>query len=220
MFGRSAILLVCALGAVTTVIPASAADSKPKSKPEPKPFLLNDKNGTIRTSDVDGQTLGTEFTPIADITVTHLGIWDGANDGSGDGTDGLLEAHPIAIYASDSGDALTKAVSVPAGTKGELVGEFRYVKIPDLKLKAGTTYILAVEYTADGPADPLRNADIGFKDVDSYADLAPEADVDPAINLKRGAWEFGRLVLPTHFGPDGVPYVGANFLFTVHDQAR
>ena len=84
-------------------------------------------------SDTDGPfTLGFQFGVESDIAVTALGAFDHLGDG-------LETAHTIGIWMA-SGGAPIATVTVPSGTVGSLVGQFRYVDIAGLSLSADTVH--------------------------------------------------------------------------------
>src|SRR5258708_6441475 len=89
------------------------------------PLVISAGTGTLRTG--DGFTLGTRFTVGAkDASVSALGVWDGANSGGSIG-DGLVFSKAVAIW--DSSGTMVASATVPSGTAGFLVGEFRYIAI-------------------------------------------------------------------------------------------
>jgi hypothetical protein len=65
------------------------------------------------------------------ITITHLGLID-------DGSDGMSAAHAVGVW-TNAGTLLASA-TVPAGTGGTLVGQFRYVPITPIELTADQVY--------------------------------------------------------------------------------
>lgn len=73
--------------------------------------------------------------------MTDLGVWDQNNDG-------LSESHLVTIWTS-TGTFVTSA-TVPSGTSGALVDEFRYLSIAPTLLLAGD-YVIGAYYGA--PAD-------------------------------------------------------------------
>ena len=106
------------------------------------------------------QSLGYQFTPLVDISVSSLGFFDFLGDGLG-------ESHTVGIF-DNAGELLSSTV-VPSGTVSLLDDGFRYNDIAPITLSAGETYTAA--------ALVLSNADfIGYADVE-------DALVNPAISL-------------------------------------
>lgn len=142
----------------------------------PAPDLLN----------CQSYTCGFSFAPTEDIQVTDLGQWDDASDGLG------ADA-PVGLWTGAG--VLLASTTVPAGTAGTLVGQYRYVSIAPVLLQAGQQYVIASAYTAG---------------------LAPLADVsgfDPAIAPAGGQVKLsnGTLLFPDM--PYGSLLGGANFQF-------
>ena len=81
------------------------------------------------------------------ITINALGVYD--KDG-----DGLAASHEVGIW--DSGTVPLRSVTVPVGTAGQLDDVFRYMSVPDLTLKANTTYWIGA---ADFTVDPFNDSD-------------------------------------------------------------
>lgn len=91
-------------------------------------------------------TLGWSFSLSSSILVTDLGVWDSANDFGSPVGDGLSESHLVSIWTS-SGILVTSA-TVPAGTSGTLVDDFRYLSIAPTLLVTGDYVIGAYYQTA------------------------------------------------------------------------
>jgi hypothetical protein len=138
-------------------------------------------------------TLGWAFRPSASIEVTALGIFDDERSA------GLLEAHEIGLW-NESGDLLAQ-VTVPAGSVGALVDQFRYVQIAGTSLLAGMTYTVGALYTSDSD---------GVIFPGEAADFATAAEV--AFIENRFAFS---PVLANPSGTAGTDpgYFGPNFLF-------
>lgn len=80
-------------------------------------------------------TVGFVFKAESDSNLTALGYHD-------EGLDGLLGAHDVGLY--DLTGTLLAAVTVPGGTVGDLVGEYRYAVLGSaFALNAGTQYVVA-----------------------------------------------------------------------------
>jgi len=88
--------------------------------------------------------------PNSPITITQLGVFDG-------GGDGLANSHQIGLWNTDG--TLLVSATVPAGTIGTLVDNYRYVSIAPVTLPGGFGltggYIIAAQYSA-ADADDLR----------------------------------------------------------------
>src|SRR5678815_4779246 len=84
--------------------------------------LLSPTRGDLAGTSVEA-TFGWSFTVgTASLQVTGLGIWD-------DGNNGLIGAHPVGLWSS-SGTLLATTI-VPAGTAAPLLGEYRFVSVPN-----------------------------------------------------------------------------------------
>ena len=86
----------------------------------------------------EGVTYGWKFQVNSDVSATQLGIWD-------QGRDGLDFAHDIGLW--DSSGQLLAVATVPAGTAGTLVQDFRYTPITPVTLSAGGSYVLGAFYS-------------------------------------------------------------------------
>ncbi len=121
-------------------------------------LILNDGTASIRTD--GGFTIGTEFTvgPTS-MLVEALGVWDGKNDGSGDGMDGLITSHGVGLWLVDTNSnvgTLIASNTVPSGASGALIGEFRYVFLGSpVILSNGLTYRLGAFYNSTS-GEPFR----------------------------------------------------------------
>lgn len=76
-----------------------------------------------------------------DLTLTALGVYDRE-------ADGLLDAHPVGLWTGTG--TLLAQTTIPAGTAGTLVGDYRYRSVPHLTLAAGQTYIIGAYF---GPVE-------------------------------------------------------------------
>lgn len=81
--------------------------------------------------------VGWEFSPLFDIEVTALGIFD--FDG-----DGMSDVHTLAIWTS-AGDLITQQLFVP-GTGTTLIDQFRYQEIVPIMLQGDEKYIIGAYY--------------------------------------------------------------------------
>jgi hypothetical protein len=84
-------------------------------------------------------TLGWEFTVNIDVLITDLGLYDAS-------LNGLAESHDLGLFSS--GGALLASATIPSGTSGTLIDQFRYVSIAPIWLLAGSTYRIGAVYTS------------------------------------------------------------------------
>lgn len=82
---------------------------------------------------------GWEFRTKADVTVTHLGIFDRKPAG-------LNTAHEVAIWDLDDPKKPLLLETVPSGEKALLAGEFRIVPTPKIRLRADRLYAIVAHY--------------------------------------------------------------------------
>jgi hypothetical protein len=91
--------------------------------------------------------IGFSFQMNQPISVSALGIWDYPTDGSG-----LFFAHPVGLWTSSG--TLLGSVTVPAGSGGSLVGQYRYADLSSpIVLSIGQTYVLGALYPYDITSD-------------------------------------------------------------------
>ena len=102
-------------------------------------FLINPGGSSFIRTD-GGFSLGTKLTVgSSDLIVTQLGIWD-------NNSDGLIQGHDAGIWNWDTSQLLG-SVTIPSGTAGTLIGEFRYVALTTpVYLSAGSTYVFGAYY--------------------------------------------------------------------------
>lgn len=170
----------------------------PISLPGAQPAILWDGSQADFFSDTDGPfTLGFQFRVESDITVTALGAFDYLGDG-------FVTPHIIGIWTLAGGAPIATA-TVPFGTVGSLVGQFRYVDIPGISLSANTEYIIgASEYYGS------------TSDLYAGAVPVPAFSTPSAVTFlgQRGAGEAPGLVFPTvHFDAFSPATFGASFQF-------
>ncbi|MBI4471985.1 MAG: PEP-CTERM sorting domain-containing protein [Acidobacteria bacterium] len=165
------------------------------------PLLVADGSGTVRTD--GGFTVGYQFKVGSNsLAVSSLGIWDGKNDGTGDGADGLKVAHGVGLWTE--GGTLLGSVTVPAGTAGALVDEFRYASLTTaIALTSGLTYRIGAFYgSTDG--EPFRN------------DNNPTPPVSTVANTFRSAFAVGgSLAFPATTSTADKAFIGPNLLAQV-----
>jgi len=70
---------------------------------------------TLGATDYGDNPMGWAFTPLTNITITHLGFFDTH-------ADGLAASHDVAIYPISSSTPLVSG-TVPAGTSGLVIGD-------------------------------------------------------------------------------------------------
>ncbi|WP_254512932.1 hypothetical protein [Anatilimnocola floriformis] len=85
---------------------------------------------------------GWEFKTKADITVTHLALYDRKPYG-------LAMPHEVAIYDIEENQKPLVLETIPDGEKAPLAGEFRLVPVPRTRLRADRRYAIVAHY-----ADP------------------------------------------------------------------
>lgn len=145
-------------------------------------------NGTTNNT-----TLGETFTVGASaLSVSSLGIWDVFLDGLG-------EAHPVTIW--DGGGTSVASATVPSGTTGTLIGQYRYTALGSpVTLLANTTYTIGAYYPTGNDAFPAK---------------VPTGNITSASGVSYGAARSaGGNAFSTSDGAGVGNYVNANFLFT------
>jgi hypothetical protein len=105
---------------------------------QPMPGL--EWNGTsVLGGTMIASTVGWRFqvSPDSDIWVSALGVVD--EHGTG-----LQANHDVAIWPAAGGAPIVTAV-VPAGSTADLLGHFRYVNIPGVRLLRNTQYVIGAD---------------------------------------------------------------------------
>lgn len=173
-----ALAAALAVAAATLPAAANAADA----------FTLT-KAGLLFTG--SGQTLGFEFSVLADETVTALGVFD-------QGKDGLVSDTPIGLWDSE-GNLLASTTVAKGANGGELDGLFRFNDIDPLHLTAGVDYVVGAMVTTDT---------YGFLNFGTGSKGA----INPRVNIieDRSAG-FGHLLFPNQSVASGAVDFGANF---------
>jgi len=87
----------------------------------------------------NGVTLGYQFSPVVDLNVSSLGVFDGGIDGAG-----LQMARDVGLF-TDTGALL---VSASVDNSAPLINGFRFAAVSPLVLSAGQGYVLAAYYEA------------------------------------------------------------------------
>lgn len=100
------------------------------------------------------QTRGWDFTVNSSILVTDLGVWDANNTVfKGSPGDGLTQPLTVSLWDNASQLLLAQA-TVPSGTTGALVDDFRYAALlTPVQLDPGHTYVVSVFYPQTGDPD-------------------------------------------------------------------
>ncbi len=156
-------------------------------------FVASPGGGTLRVG--NNFTLGSSFTVGSiPVSVFSLGVWDS-------NADGLAVAKPVGLWNSTG--TLLASATVPAGTTGTLVGEFRYTSITPIVLSANTSYTVGAFY-ASSDTDQLH---------DHTGGAAPTMSSDFTNYVARfdNATGFSD---PTG-GASGPAYVGPSFQYAV-----
>ncbi len=96
------------------------------------------------------RTHGWEFTANEDLQIIGLGIFDLEEDLLF--APGLLYSHEIGIWHDGE---LQYSTTIPAGTEGVLIDQFRYVETEPFWLTAGETYVIG----NTTPGDPFVGND-------------------------------------------------------------
>jgi len=103
-----------------------------------------------------GGVVGYRFTvDTDDIFLSQLGAWDGpgtaSSPNSGTVGDGLEEAAEVGFWR-ESDMALLASATVPVGTAGLLIDDFRYVPVPQVELFQGVGYVIGTLVSDGGNA--------------------------------------------------------------------
>jgi len=101
--------------------------------------LLSVNNLTGQTLGNPPFTLGWEFRVATPVMVTDLGVFD-------DSLNGLFESHQVGLWAGDG--TLLASTTVPSGTTGTLINQFRYSAISPIILAAGQSYRVGALYAS------------------------------------------------------------------------
>ncbi|MCX6343453.1 MAG: DUF6055 domain-containing protein [Armatimonadetes bacterium] len=143
----------------------------------PRPMLTSKGTGGTRT---DGPwTIGYKFTTgPSPVTVSKLGFVDYTGAG-------LLAAHRVGIWKT-SDNSLIASTTVPAGTAGELMGDFRYANLAvPVTLNANTTYVIGAEVFNGGDAWMISAASPGLTSPDFDGFVVVESNYHSGAGLNR-----------------------------------
>ena len=105
---------------------------------QPVVYLDNGGGGRLTGGGFNGpnQMQGWDFQAVSNLTVTHLGLFDGHSSG------GYLEPHSVGLW--DFSGRLLASADFPVGEAAPLLGSFRYVEIVPVDLQAGQSYLVGV----------------------------------------------------------------------------
>jgi len=165
------------------------------------------------TGPVDGAFGGTgvfgwQFTPVAPIRVTALGVFDGPNPGSSQFSDGLMESHRINLWDTARPANPLVSVVIGAGSSGTVASPYRLESIPEVVLESGRNYVIGASFTASNPlkTDYMAAAVGGAGNLTS-----------PFIQF--AGYRFGSpgsanaIPFPANFRPNDLMAFGPNFTF-------
>ena len=156
---------------------------------EPVLSVLGGTGGTPAANSCHGWV----FTVNQAISVTHLGLYDGSNNG-------MEISHPIGVFRLSDSVLLTSG-TISAGTGNVLLDGFRYVDTPDVTLAVGETYVISY-YSATDSTDLVFTAVSGLS-------------VKPAINLLLPArWQTG--FAGSRFGRESADTMTSRIEFRIH----
>jgi hypothetical protein len=155
---------------------------------------LNSFAGGINASSGSDQLYGWVFTVNAPITVTALGVYDFTGNG-------LTVSHDVGIF-KQSDQSLVGSTTVPAGTVGTLIDNFRYESVNPFSLTQGDNYVIAMTM-------PVRNGDL-----QSIADTS--VVTASQITWVTSAFDYGSSLAFPNPGNNGIfteGMFGPNFTF-------
>ena len=138
-------------------------------------------------------TLGFEFSVAEDTTIVALGAYDS-------GQDGLNGTAEVGLW--DTSGNLLASATVPTGTAGTLVNDFRFASIAPYALTAGVQYIIGA-FEPDDLASSLNTGQGGSGFVDPNVTIYQ----DQYSNFN-SAFSFPDT---SDFNPGGA-WLGANFI--------
>jgi hypothetical protein len=151
---------------------------------------------------------GWKYVANRDITVTHLGLYDGPNSSGASQGDGFLLEHPIGLWdPDDDSPLLLTSGTIPSGMDTELLDGFRYIDVPDVSLAQGKDYVVGCY------ADTWTDGMWTWQQWQNSTYFT--WSTDPAIQYVSALWgpDTG-LALPSTSVVDGSYRFGPNFQFT------
>ncbi len=143
-------------------------------------------------------TTGFKFEAVTAVTVLQLGAFD-------DSQDGLAQSHQVGLW--DSSGNLMAAATIPAGTGGQLIDQFRYHDIFPVSLVAGQDYVVGEFITSSSPDNGVIHA-TGFV-TDPRITFIGEAYKATGNIGEPGSFEFPN---QTYFDSSVKAYFGANLI--------
>jgi hypothetical protein len=149
---------------------------------------------------------GWEFHSTADLTVTHLGLYDYEGDG-------LARRHEVAIWDISNSSEPVAQQTVPAGKIAPIADSFRFVPIRPVKLSAFKSYAIVAFYPDHGKIrNPDAKVEIGKDDTRLKLKYAPHLE----IHGQRQEWPQAKMAFPTIF-KEGSKYaiIGPSFRYQV-----
>jgi len=162
----------------------------------------------------EAQTLGYRFiVGNTSLTVSDLGFFD-------TGTNGLANAHAVGIWG---GSTLLASGTVPSGTTGTLVGNWRYVAITPITLTNNTQYTIGGLYpTGNTDSVPGQSGNVQTNGTDlgifsgGWSFNTALTAANPAYNFE-ALWVTGAsLARPTNLiAATGQAYPAPNFQYTL-----
>lgn len=139
-------------------------------------------------------TYGYQFTVTSPITLTSLGIWDDLGDGLG-------ASYAIGIWNQDTQSQLATA-TVPSGTAGTLVNDFRYTSLANSLTLAAGIYRIGAYFGS--------NTDfVGNNDPGNPGTATPNSSITLGAAYSTAG---GSLTFPNSLDSNGPGYIGPNFL--------
>ncbi len=152
------------------------------------PALELERNGSGYTIPGNNRTHGWEFSVSEDLAVVGLGIFDLFDDG-------LDFSHEIGIWNSGQ---LVYSTTIPAGTEGILIDQFRYIEIDPLWLMDGETYVIG----NTTPGDPF----VGNDSLATITTISPIAYERTLISPSDSGFSLPTMVVDSFYR------LGPNFL--------
>ena len=147
-----------------------------------------------------GGTVGIEFTPTADLSVTSLGYQDFNNDG-------LNRTHQVGIWNATT-NAMITSVTIQAGTASPLDANWRYEPITPVVLTSGQAYYLGGEvFSGDGDTWTDSGGSAGMAiSADATADgsrfIPARSDRRPRMTVPSTSSAGGRVICATMSSPN------------------
>ncbi len=151
---------------------------------------------------------GWQFTPVAPIRVTALGVFDGPNPGGSQFSDGLLESHRINLWDVTRPANPLVSVVISAGSSGTLAPPYRLESIPEVVLESGRNYVIGASFSS---SDPLKT--------DYLAAAVGGAGSLTSPFIQFAGYRFGSpgsanaIPFPVNFRPGDLMAFGPNFTF-------